>query len=73
VSGHIFVDDNENGKLDPGEHGVDVFPVGLRHRANSEMDRGAILITTVPDGSYFLENMYPLNQWLVLEAYADNY
>ena len=73
VRGHVFVDDNENGKMDPGEHGVDAYPVVLRRRENSEMDRGAILVPTEPDGSYFFENMYPLNQWLVLEAYTDNY
>ncbi len=73
VYGHVFVDDNENGKMDPGEQGVDAFPVVLRRRENSEMDRGAILVATEPDGRYFFENMYPLNQWLVLEAYADNY
>ncbi len=73
IDGHVFIDDNENGKMDPGEHGQEEFPLVLRRRDNSEMDRGAILQLTSPGGYYEFKNTYPLNQWVVLEAYADNY
>lgn len=73
IEGYVFMDDNENGKMDPGEHGVTDFPILMRRRENSEMDRGAILTTSGPGGYYQLENVYPLNQWIIMEAYLDNY
>lgn len=73
VHGYVFVDANENGKRDPGEMGVGEYPVLLRKRDNSEMDRGGILVPTASDGYYEYENMYPYNNWLVLEAYAPQY
>lgn len=73
VHGYVFVDENENGKRDPGEMGVGEYPVLLRKRDNSEMDRGGILVPTASDGYYEYENMYPYNNWLVLEAYAPQY
>jgi hypothetical protein len=73
VQGFVFVDTNENGKRDPGEQGVSEFPIVARRRENTEMDRGAILVPTNADGSYEFENMYPLNNWIIMEAYAPNY
>ena len=37
------------------------------------MDRGAVGVTTAADGSYYMENAYPMTQWLVMEAYDDRY
>lgn len=73
VSGRVFVDDNENGKFDEGEHGINDYPILMRRRENSEMDRGAILVTTLPGGFYEMENVYPINQWIIMEAYLDTY
>jgi hypothetical protein len=73
VTGHVFVDDNENGKMDPGELGLEGYPVVLRRRENTMMDRGSIATLTDPSGYYIFENLYPLTQWLVLESYTDNY
>jgi hypothetical protein len=71
--GHVFNDLNENGKMDPGEPGIPNFPVVLRTRENSIMDRGATLVTTDASGYYWMENAYPLTQWIVEEAYADGF
>jgi hypothetical protein len=73
IEGHVFIDDNENGRMDPGEHGLEGYPLVMRRRENTEMDRGAIAVLTEPGGTYLFENTYPLNQWIVLEAYTDNY
>ena len=73
IYGHVFVDDNENGKMDPGEHGIQEFPISMRRRENSEMDRGAVAVLTEVGGAYEMENVYPINQWIIMEAYADTY
>ncbi len=73
IYGHVFIDDNENGRMDPGEHGLEGYPLVMRRRENTEMDRGAIAVLSEADGSYLFENTYPLNQWIILEAYTDNY
>jgi hypothetical protein len=73
VSGRVFIDENENGVFDEGEHGINDYPILMRRRENSEMDRGAILVTTLPGGYYEMENVYPINQWIIMEAYLDTY
>ena len=73
VHGYVFADNNGNGKRDPGEPGIGEYPVLLRKRDNTEMDRGGILVPTGPDGYYEYENMYPYNNWLVLEAFSPSY
>ncbi len=71
--GHIFNDLNGNGKMDPGEPGLAGFPVAMKKRENSMMDRGAVLVSTDAEGYYFMENAYPMTQWLVMEVYSDLY
>ncbi len=73
LEGHVFNDLNANGKMDPGEPGLSGFPVAMRTRENSLMDRGATLVTTDANGYYWMENAYPMTQWLVMEAYADTF
>ena len=71
LEGHVFLDSNSNGKFDPGEQPMSGFPVAMRKRENSLMDRGAVLVSTDAFGYYFMENAYPMTQWLVMEAYSD--
>jgi SdrD B-like domain/IPT/TIG domain len=71
--GYIFNDTNRNGRKDPGEAGVPNFGLTLRTRSNSLIDRGSTSATTDQSGHYFFESAYPLNEWLVLEAYDDRY
>ncbi|HLF26304.1 MAG TPA: IPT/TIG domain-containing protein [Anaerolineae bacterium] len=71
--GTVFVDNNENGKRDPGEAGVPSYPIVLKDRDNSEIDRMSIAVVTNPDGSYEFEKAYPMGSWMVLEAYMDRY
>ena len=71
LEGHVFNDLNANGKMDPGEPGLSGFPVAMRSRENALLDRGATLVTTDANGYYWMENAYPMTQWLVMEAYAD--
>lgn len=73
LEGYVFNDLNRNGIRDAGEPGLANFPVVMRKRENSVMDRGAVLVTTDADGYYFMENLYPMTQWLVVEAYSDLY
>ena len=73
IEGYVFNDLNRNGVRDPGEQGLANFPVALKKRENSLMDRGAVVVTTDADGHYYMENAYPMTQWLVQEAYSDLY
>jgi hypothetical protein len=73
IDGYVFNDDNANGIKDPGEQGLPNFPVAMRTRENSLMDRGATVVTTDANGYYWMENAYPITQWLVMEAYADTF
>ncbi len=73
ISGTIFLDANENGRQDPGEQGVSDIAVVVKRRENTLMDRGAVGATSDPNGHYMLENVYPLTQWAVIEAYSDLY
>lgn len=73
ISGHVFLDDNKNGKRDPGEQGVAQFPLTLRKKDNSLMDRGSNAVGTDSTGFYDFEAGYPLAEWLILEAYSDSF
>ena len=79
LEGYVFNDTNRNGIRDAGEEGLDNYTVVMRKRENSVMDRGAVLVSTGPNpdtgehGYYFMENLYPMTQWLVVEAYSDLY
>ncbi|MBI5352269.1 MAG: hypothetical protein HZB50_06485 [Chloroflexi bacterium] len=73
LEGYVFNDLNRNGFRDEGEPGLAGFPVVMRKRENSVMDRGAVMVTTDANGYYFMENLYPMTQWLIVEAYADLY
>ncbi len=87
LDGYVFSDDNRNGVMDwqdlngdgcptggaEGEAGLANFALTLRKRENSLMDRGATLVTTDGCGHYYMENAYPMTQWLVMEAYNDLY
>ena len=73
LEGYVFDDANRNGIRDAGEPGLANFPVAMRKRENSVMDRGAVGVTTDATGYYFMENLYPMTQWLVVEAYSDLY
>jgi len=73
VTGTVFLDENKNGRRDPGESGVPNYLISLRDRDNSEIDRMSITATTEMDGSYEFEKAYPMTSWMVLEAYNDRY
>ena len=72
-SGHVFLDSNENGRMDAGEVGVDNLVLGVKRRSNSVIDRGAQFVTTTGGGHWFAENTYPIGFWLILELYNDAY
>ncbi len=73
LSGHVFLDANKNGKRDPGEQGVAQFPLTMRKKDNSLMDRGSTAVGTDSNGFYTFESAYPLSEWVVMEAYSDNF
>ncbi|MGC9468012.1 MAG: SdrD B-like domain-containing protein [Anaerolineae bacterium] len=73
VEGYVFNDLNKNGKKDAGEPGLANYPIVLRDRDNSEIDRMTVAATTDPTGYYVFERAYPMGSWMVLEAYNDRY
>ncbi|HEX3003696.1 MAG TPA: IPT/TIG domain-containing protein, partial [Angustibacter sp.] len=73
IYGTVFVDDNENGKRDPGEQGVPSFTLTLRERDNSLMDQYTNTVITDTVGNYSINEGYPLSKWLVLEGFNTRY
>jgi len=73
LEGHVFLDENQNGKRDPDEPGVPDYLVAVKRRENSSIDRGGIEAMTDAMGYYLIDNVYPLTQWIVVEAYNDRY
>lgn len=73
ISGHVFLDANKNGKRDAGEQGVAQFPLTMRKKDNSLMDRGSTTAGTDSTGYYEFPASYPLAEWMVLEAYSDGF
>ena len=71
LQGTVFNDVNRNGVRDRGEMGMAGFPVVMKKRENSVLDRGAKVVTTDAFGRYEMLNVYPMTQWLVVEAYSD--
>ena len=69
LSGSVFNDLNGDGVRDPGEPGVPGFGLTIRTRSNSLQDQGASKATTNEAGEWDLGQAYPLNQFLILEAY----
>jgi hypothetical protein len=73
LHGHVFVDSNANGKMDPGEKGVPGFALTVRERDNSMLDQATNTVTTDDTGTYDIRETYPLGKWLVLEAFNTRY
>jgi uncharacterized repeat protein (TIGR01451 family) len=80
IYGYVFNDlngdgkrcDNDDGKTNC-EPGIPNFPIVVRTRENTIMDRGTVAVTTDANGYYWMESTYPMTQWLVEEAYADGF
>ncbi|TKJ30226.1 MAG: hypothetical protein CEE40_05545 [Chloroflexi bacterium B3_Chlor] len=73
IEGYVFHDENENGKLDGSEDGLPDYLIAVKRRENSSIDRGIISTMTDSGGYYMLESLYPLTQWVVIEAYSDRH
>lgn len=71
LEGYVFNDLNGNGHRDPGEPGLAGYPIVMKKRENSTMDRGGTAAVTDAFGHYEIKNAYPMTQWLVMEAYDD--
>ena len=74
-TGKVFNDKNRNGKRDAGEPGVPNFPLTMRKRDNTLMDRGQTAAVTDANGNYSFEGAYPLGEfgYTVMEAYSDSF
>ncbi len=73
LTGHVFLDANDNGRRDPGEQGVPDFGLTVRGRSNYLYDQGMTSSTTNEDGFYDLSQVYPLTQFVVVEAFDQRY
>ena len=74
VHGTVFVDDNGNGKRDPGEQAVAAVRAD-RPRARQLADGPVHEHRRPPtsNGAYDIREAYPLGKWLVLEAFNTRY
>jgi len=73
ISGTVFIDDNGNGRRDPGEQPVPGFVLTLRERDNSLMDQFTNSVVTDESGVYRINEAYPLSRWLILEGFDTRY
>ncbi len=73
IEGHVFNDENGNGRQDPGEPGIPGQLVTVRSRENNLFEQGSNAAVTDLSGKYSLIGTYPLGQWMVLEQYTDGY
>jgi hypothetical protein len=73
VTGSVFVDDNGNGKRDPSERGIPDMTVVVKDRENTQIDRMTTQAITDHNGNYFIDRLYPLSSWVILEMYNDRY
>ena len=71
--GKVCIDQNNNGKCDPGEPGIPNQDVVLKTRANSVQERGIATAKTDLTGHYIFREAYPLSSWLVMEYYNQRF
>jgi hypothetical protein len=72
-SGKVCLDQNGNGKCDPGEPPIANQQVQLLTRANSTMERGIGAVNTDSQGNYTFQEAYPMTFWLVMQVYSDRF
>ena len=73
LTGVVFNDLNGDGVKQAGEPGIPNFTLGVRTRGNSLQDQGATTAVTNNLGEYDLSQAYPLNQFLIVEAYNSRF
>jgi hypothetical protein len=73
IQGYVFIDNNGNGKRDPGEPGVQGTTLTVRERDNTPMDQFTNIIDTDNAGHYTINQMYPLARYIVLEHVNSRY
>jgi hypothetical protein len=73
IYGTVFIDENANGKRDPGEKGVPGTALTLRERDNSLLDQMQNTVTTNSKGEYAFSEAYPLTKWVILEHFNTRY
>jgi hypothetical protein len=73
ISGHVFIDRNGNGRMDPGEQGVPNLPVQNLNRTNNAYEQGQNVSRTDFSGYYELTEAYPLGQFTVNQAFFTRY
>ncbi len=66
MEGHVFVDANGNGQMDPGEAGISQVPVKLRFTDGSLTPGG--LTVTDSTGFYAFDEVFPWFHWVVAEV-----
>ena len=73
ITGHVFVDNNANGKRDPGEPGVPNFDVTMKNRRNDMMVSGQNVSTTNFTGEYAIKEGYPMGAFIIEEFFNTRY
>ncbi|NTW98057.1 MAG: hypothetical protein HGB28_05850, partial [Oscillochloris sp.] len=73
LSGRVCSDTNYDGLCQDSEPGIAGFPLVVKRRTNSLIDRGSKGAVTDSFGNYMMSAVYPLTNWVVIEAYSDTY
>jgi hypothetical protein len=72
-TGKVCLDENRNARCDPGEKGIPDQVLQILDRDNSIQDQGIATVTTDNSGNYLFNQTYPLGQWMVMQAYYEQY
>jgi hypothetical protein len=69
VEGHVFIDKNANGIMDPNEEGLPDFDMQVLNRTNQGYEQGQNVAKTNDSGFYAFKEAYPLGQYNVLQFF----
>jgi hypothetical protein len=73
ITGHVFVDNNGNGRMDPGEAGLPKATVQNLGRNNNAYNGGINTADTNDKGFYDLKEAYPVGQFTVNQYFNTRY
>jgi hypothetical protein len=73
ISGHVFIDTNNNGRMDPGEKGIFHAQVQNLNRTNNAMEGGINTSNTDDNGFYNFTEAYPLGLMSINQFFNTRY
>jgi hypothetical protein len=74
LSGHVFIDTNGNGRLDPGEQGLYHATVQVLNRTNNALEGAGFNVTDTNNSGYYeFTQTYPLGLMVINQYFNTGY